>query len=150
MAVFGAWRRLVSACLASVVCVVATASTSHFITPPSPPPQQPTHHTTHSFSIQVPELRVVMEHITTADAAAFVAAGPASVAASVTPQHMLLNRNALFLGGLRPHAFCLPILKREEHRQAVAAAATSGSPKFFLGTDSGEELVHLLVVQLMG
>ncbi|EFN53128.1 hypothetical protein CHLNCDRAFT_137490 [Chlorella variabilis] len=91
---------------------------------------------------EVPELRVVMEHITTADAAAFVAASPASVAASVTPQHMLLNRNALFLGGLRPHAFCLPILKREEHRAAVAAAATSGSPKFFLGTDSAPHPKH--------
>lgn len=80
-----------------------------------------------------------MEHITTADAAEFVAAAPPNVAASVTPQHMLLNRNALFVGGLRPHAFCLPILKREEHRRAVAAAATSGSHKFFLGTDSGEQ-----------
>ncbi len=79
-----------------------------------------------------------MEHITTRDAAEFVAAAPANVAASVTPQHLLLNRNALFVGGLRPHAFCLPILKREEHRAAVAAAATSGSRKFFLGTDSGE------------
>jgi dihydroorotase len=78
-----------------------------------------------------------MEHITTRDAAEFVAAAPANVAASVTPQHMLMNRNALFQGGLRPHAFCLPILKREEHRVAVAAAATSGSSKFFLGTDSG-------------
>lgn len=79
-----------------------------------------------------------MEHITTRDAAEFVAAAPPSVAASVTPQHLLLNRNALFVGGLRPHAFCLPILKREEQRAAVAAAATSGSRKFFLGTDSGE------------
>lgn len=79
-----------------------------------------------------------MEHITTRDAAEFVAAAPPTVAATVTPQHMLLNRNALFVGGLRPHAFCLPILKREEHRQAVAGAATSGSSKFFLGTDSGE------------
>ena len=86
----------------------------------------------------MPELRVVMEHITTAQAAEFVAAAPAgTLAASVTPQHMLLNRNALFVGGLRPHAFCLPILKREEHRRAVAAAATSGNPRFFLGTDSG-------------
>ena len=88
-------------------------------------------------NLQVPELRVVMEHITTRDAAEFVASAPANVAASVTPQHLLLNRNALFVGGLRPHAFCLPILKREEHRAAVAAAATSGSRKFFLGTDSG-------------
>ena len=153
---------------------------------------------------RLPELRVVLEHITTRDAAEFVAAGPASLAASVTPQHLLLNRNALFLvhplfrgvawhdvqgwrlhalpllghdclpphshcclwlqlcltllgrqlgchidarknqprrawvwqGGLRPHAFCLPILKREEHRAAVLAAATSGNTRFFLGTDS--------------
>ena len=100
--------------------------------PPSRPPSLP------SPPWQVPELRVVMEHITTRNAAEFVAAAPANVAASVTPQHLLLNRNALFVGGLRPHAFCLPILKREEHRAAVAAAATSGSRKFFLGTDSGE------------
>jgi dihydroorotase len=84
----------------------------------------------------VPSLKVVMEHITTRDAAEFVAAAPATVAASITPQHVLLNRNALFAGGLRPHAFCLPILKREEHRAAVAAAATSGAACFFLGTDS--------------
>ncbi|KAK9819494.1 hypothetical protein WJX81_004524 [Elliptochloris bilobata] len=85
---------------------------------------------------KLPELRVVLEHITTRDAAEFVADGPPSLAATVTPQHMLLNRNALFQGGLRPHAFCLPILKREEHREAVLAAATSGSARFFLGTDS--------------
>lgn len=112
------------------------------------PPHRPSPTGTHTHTLwpflppslfaQVPELRVVMEHITTADAAGFVAAAPANVAASITPQHILLNRNALFVGGLRPHAFCLPILKREEHRRAVAAAATSGSPKFFLGTDSGE------------
>ncbi|KAK9829133.1 hypothetical protein WJX72_004069 [[Myrmecia] bisecta] len=84
----------------------------------------------------VPGLKVVMEHITTRDAAEFVQHTQHQVAASVTPQHMLLSRNALFQGGLRPHVFCLPILKREEHRQAVLAAATSGSPKFFLGTDS--------------
>jgi dihydroorotase len=70
---------------------------------------------------QVPELRVVMEHITTKDAAEFVAAAPANVAASVTPQHMLLNRNALFVKGLRPHNYCLPILKRELHRCAPRA-----------------------------
>lgn len=91
----------------------------------------------------VPELRVVMEHITTSDAATFVASTSANVAASITPQHMLMNRNALFVGGLRPHAFCLPILKREEHRQAVAAAATSGNPKFFLGTDSAPHPRHV-------
>ena len=83
-----------------------------------------------------PDLRVVMEHITTRDAAEFVAAAPDNVAATVTPQHVLFNRNALFKGGLRPHFFCLPILKREEHREAVLAAASSGSKKFFLGTDS--------------
>lgn len=84
----------------------------------------------------VPGLRVVMEHITTKDAAEFVSSAPPTVAASVTPQHILLNRNALFVGGLRPHAYCLPILKREEHRAAVLAAATSGHNRFFLGTDS--------------
>ena len=83
-----------------------------------------------------PDLRVVMEHITTRDAAEFVAAAPDNVAATVTPQHVLFNRNALFKGGLRPHFYCLPILKREEHREAVLAAASSGSKKFFLGTDS--------------
>uniref|UniRef100_A0A7S0S3P0 Dihydroorotase, mitochondrial n=1 Tax=Chlamydomonas leiostraca TaxID=1034604 RepID=A0A7S0S3P0_9CHLO len=85
---------------------------------------------------KVPKLRVVMEHITTKDAAEFVASAPANVAATVTPQHMLLNRNALFVKGLRPHNYCLPVLKREKHREAVADAATSGSKKFFLGTDS--------------
>lgn len=85
---------------------------------------------------KVPSLKVVMEHITTKEAAEFVAAAPSNVAASVTPQHMLLNRNALFVKGLRPHNYCLPILKREKHREAVAGAVTSGSPKFFLGTDS--------------
>lgn len=85
-----------------------------------------------------------MEHITTRQAADFVAehAGTGRLAASLTPQHMLLNRNALFQGGLRPHAFCLPILKREEHRQAVLAAACSGSPAFFLGTDSAPHPKH--------
>ena len=83
----------------------------------------------------LPGLRVVMEHITTKQAAAFVAAAPKNVAASITPQHILWNRNSLFVGGLRPHAFCLPILKREVHREAVADAAMSDSGKFFLGTD---------------
>ncbi|KAL3161407.1 hypothetical protein ABBQ32_010297 [Trebouxia sp. C0010 RCD-2024] len=92
---------------------------------------------------KVPDLKVVMEHITTRDAADFVQQGPETLAASITPQHMLLNRNALFLGGLRPHAFCLPILKREEHRQAVLAAATSACPRFFLGTDSAPHPKHL-------
>ena len=83
-----------------------------------------------------PQLRVVMEHITTAQAADFVKQAPANVAATITAHHLLLNRNALFQGGLRPHHFCLPVLKREEHRRALVQAATSGSPKFFLGTDS--------------
>ena len=83
-----------------------------------------------------PALKVVLEHITTADAAQFVAEGPGTLAATITPQHLALDRNALFDGGLRPHAYCLPVLKRERHRLAVRAAAVSGSPKFFLGTDS--------------
>jgi len=83
-----------------------------------------------------PELKVVLEHITTRQAAEFVAGAPATVAATVTPQHLMLNRNALFQGGLRPHSYCLPLIKREEHRLAVRSAAVSGSSKFFLGTDS--------------
>ncbi|MFY0988869.1 dihydroorotase [Halomonas sp. C05BenzN] len=83
-----------------------------------------------------PDLRVVFEHITTEDAAAFVAAAPANVAATITVHHLLFNRNHMLVGGIRPHYYCLPILKRERHRQALLAAATSGSGKFFLGTDS--------------
>lgn len=83
-----------------------------------------------------PGLRIVLEHVTTSDAVAFVRAAPANVAATLTPQHLLYSRNALFAGGLRPHLYCLPVLKRETHRRALVAAATSGSPKFFLGTDS--------------
>ncbi|MGB9671350.1 MAG: dihydroorotase [Halothiobacillaceae bacterium] len=83
-----------------------------------------------------PELKVVMEHITTRDAAEFVKAAPAHVGATITAHHLLYNRNAMLVGGIRPHYYCLPILKREEHRQALVAAATSGNPKFFLGTDS--------------
>lgn len=83
-----------------------------------------------------PALKMVLEHITTRQAAEFVAAAPANVAATITPQHLHLNRNALFNGGLRPHAYCLPVVKREEHRLAVRKAAISGSPKFFLGTDT--------------
>ncbi|MDA0674342.1 MAG: dihydroorotase [Cyanobacteria bacterium] len=82
-----------------------------------------------------PQLRIVLEHITTADAVAFVLATD-NIAATITPQHLLFSRNILFQGGLRPHYYCLPILKRETHRQALLAAATSGHPKFFLGTDS--------------
>ena len=78
----------------------------------------------------------MFEHITTKQAAEFVADAPSTVAATITPQHLHLNRNALFQGGLRPHAYCLPVLKREEHRLAVRKAAVSGSDKFFLGTDS--------------
>lgn len=83
-----------------------------------------------------PALRVVFEHITTADAAEFVTAAPANVAATITAHHLLYNRNHMLVGGIRPHYYCLPILKRERHRQALLAAATSGNPKFFLGTDS--------------
>ena len=83
-----------------------------------------------------PALKMVIEHITTRQAAEFVADAPSNVAATVTPQHLHLNRNALFKGGLRPHAYCLPVVKREEHRLAVRKAAVSGSPKFFLGTDT--------------
>jgi dihydroorotase len=83
-----------------------------------------------------PRLKMVMEHITTLQAAQFVADAPENVAATITPQHLHLNRNALFQGGLRPHAYCLPVVKREEHRLAVRKAAVSGSPKFFLGTDT--------------
>jgi dihydroorotase len=84
----------------------------------------------------LPGLKAVFEHITTAEAAAFVQDEGPNLAATVTPQHLHINRNALFAGGLRPHAYCLPVAKREAHRQAVRKAATSGSPKFFLGTDS--------------
>jgi dihydroorotase len=85
---------------------------------------------------RLPELRVVFEHITTRDAVQYVEAGGDNLAATLTPQHLLMNRNALFSGGLRPHHYCLPVLKRETHREALLAAATSGSKKFFLGTDS--------------
>jgi dihydroorotase len=83
-----------------------------------------------------PGLRIVLEHITTQDAADFVREASATVAATITPQHLLYSRNALFAGGLRPHLYCLPVLKRERHRRALVAAATSGNPKYFLGTDS--------------
>lgn len=85
---------------------------------------------------RLPELRVVFEHITTAQAAHFVRDAGDNLAATITAHHLLLNRNALFTGGLRPHHYCLPVLKRERHRQALVEAATSGSGKFFLGTDS--------------
>lgn len=87
-----------------------------------------------------PNLKIVFEHITTADAADFVMQGSPNLAATVTPQHLIINRNALFAGGLRPHAYCLPVAKREEHRLAVRRAATSGSPNIFLGTDSAPHM----------
>ena len=83
-----------------------------------------------------PALKVVLEHITTAEAAAFVLDHPTRIGATVTPQHLIINRNAIFAGGLRPHAYCLPVAKREQHRLALRKAATSGSAKFFLGTDT--------------
>ncbi len=83
-----------------------------------------------------PALRMVLEHVTTADAVQFVEAASDNIAATITAHHLLLNRNAMFSGGLRPHHYCLPLLKRERHRQALLAAAISGNPKFFLGTDS--------------
>ncbi|KQS49739.1 MULTISPECIES: dihydroorotase [unclassified Sphingomonas] len=88
-----------------------------------------------------PGLKIVLEHITTAEAAAFVTEASHPIAATITPQHLLINRNALFDGGLRPHAYCLPVLKRETHRLAVRKAAVSGSPRFFLGTDSAPHVV---------
>jgi len=83
-----------------------------------------------------PRLKVVLEHITTREAAQFVEVTGPNVAATITVHHLLMNRNALFLGGIRPHHYCLPVLKRETHREALVEAATSGNPKFFLGTDS--------------
>ena len=88
-----------------------------------------------------PRLRIVLEHITTRHAAEFVAAAPENVAATVTVHHLLYNRNAMFRGGMRPHMYCLPVLKREAHREALISAATSGDPKFFLGTDSAPHAV---------
>jgi dihydroorotase len=83
-----------------------------------------------------PELKIVFEHITTSEAVDFVSQAGPTIAATVTPHHLIINRNAIFAGGLRPHAYCLPVAKREEHRLAVRAFATSGSPQVFLGTDS--------------
>ena len=85
---------------------------------------------------EFPGLRIVLEHISTKESTEFVKEASNNIAATITPQHLLYNRNDLFAGGLKPHAFCLPILKREEHRVAVLGAAISGNPKFFLGTDS--------------
>jgi len=89
-----------------------------------------------------PALKIVLEHITTEEAANFVANGPATLAATITPHHLDFNRNAMFEGGIRPHFYCLPVAKREHHRLALRKAATSGSAKFFLGTDSAPHAVH--------
>jgi dihydroorotase len=89
-----------------------------------------------------PRLRIVLEHITTSEAVRFVESAPPNVAATITAHHLLLNRNAMFQGGIRPHHYCLPVLKREEHRRALLQAATSGNPKFFLGTDSAPHARH--------
>ena len=89
-----------------------------------------------------PALKVVFEHITTKDAADFVLHTPSNVAATITAHHLLMNRNAMFVGGIQPHHYCLPILKREEHRQALLRVATSGNAKFFLGTDSAPHAKH--------
>ena len=90
-----------------------------------------------------PGLKIVFEHITTKDAAQYVRDAGAPTAATITAHHLLYNRNAIFAGGIRPHWYCLPVLKREEHRRALVAAATSGSAKFFLGTDSAPHAAHL-------
>jgi dihydroorotase len=90
-----------------------------------------------------PELKVVFEHITTKEAAQYVAEAGPFTAATLTAHHLLFNRNAIFTGGIRPHYYCLPVLKRETHRQALLAAATSGNDRFFLGTDSAPHPAHL-------
>lgn len=91
---------------------------------------------------RLPELKLVFEHITTKQAAQFVDAAGATVAATITPQHLHINRNDILVGGIRPHMYCLPVAKREEHRLALRRAATSGSPKYFLGTDSAPHHRH--------
>jgi len=89
-----------------------------------------------------PDLKIVMEHITTKNAVDFVSNAPANIAATITAHHLLMNRNDIFKGGIRPHHYCLPVLKRETHRQVLVEAATSGDPKFFLGTDSAPHPQH--------
>ena len=89
----------------------------------------------------VPGLKVVLEHVTTAEAVNFVRSGPETLAATITPHHLLYNRNAILAGGIRPHFYCLPVLKRERHRLALVEAATSGHPRFFLGTDSAPHAI---------
>ena len=91
---------------------------------------------------QFPDLKIVMEHITTADAADFCLAQGNHIAATITPQHLLFNRNHLLVGGIKPHYYCLPILKRATHQKRLLEVATSGNPKFFLGTDSAPHATH--------
>ena len=90
---------------------------------------------------RLPELRIVLEHITTDEAVAYVGSGDVNLAATITAHHLVINRNAIFAGGIRPHLYCLPIAKREKHRQALRRIATSGDPRFFLGTDSAPHTV---------
>jgi dihydroorotase len=90
-----------------------------------------------------PALKIVMEHITTSEAVQYVSAADSHLAATITVHHLLYNRNAIFTGGIRPHYYCLPVLKRETHRQALVQAAISGDPRFFLGTDSAPHPAHL-------
>jgi dihydroorotase len=90
-----------------------------------------------------PALRIVLEHVTTKEAVEFIESASDKIVATITPQHLLFNRNAMLVGGIKPHYYCLPILKRETHRLVLVKAATSGSPKFFLGTDSAPHLTHL-------
>ena len=91
---------------------------------------------------ELPELKITLEHITTKEAKAYVIESNQNIAASITPHHLALNRNAIFFGGIRPHNYCLPVLKREIHRKALLDAAVSGNPKFFLGTDSAPHLTR--------
>jgi len=90
-----------------------------------------------------PSLKIVMEHVTTREGAQYVRDAEGSIGATITPQHLLYNRNAIFTGGLQPHLYCLPVLKGEVHRRALVEAATSGSPRFFLGTDSAPHAAQL-------
>jgi dihydroorotase len=90
---------------------------------------------------RLPELRIVLEHITTEEAVSYVSSGGANLAATITAHHLVIDRNAIFAGGIRPHLYCLPIAKREKHRRALRLAATSGNPRFFLGTDSAPHSV---------
>ena len=90
---------------------------------------------------RLPELRIVLEHITTEEAVAYIGSGGANLAATITAHHLVINRNAIFAGGIRPHLYCLPIAKREKHRRALRRAATSGNPRFFLGTDSAPHAI---------